>query len=54
MPSAARAKKPQPYLILLGITQLEQAGTAGILPAPLLRATDSVERSPSTGSGGQF
>ena len=42
----------------LGVTQLEQAGSAAgalwAVPAPLLRATDAVERSLSTGSGGQF
>ena len=38
----------------IGVTQLEEAGSAGILPAPLLRIADSVERSRSTGSGGRF
>jgi hypothetical protein len=37
-----------------GVTQLEEAGSAGILPAPLLPIADAVERSLSTGSGGRF
>ncbi len=51
---ACRAPTFDYSLIDLGVTQLEEAGSAGILPAPLLRIADSVERSFSTVVVGGF